>query len=86
MARRKTKPKKNNLPKTPQTKKSKIIKSLKKKTTTISGKENEGEIQKSQIDQSKPVQSKRCSPPSKTSKCSKKNCKITAKHHHGLVI
>ena len=83
MVRRKTKPKKNNLPKTPQTKKSKVIKSL-KKNTTISGKENE--IQNSQIDQSKPVQSKRCSPPSKSPKCSKKNCKITAKHHHGLVI
>ena len=83
MVRRKTKPKKNNLTKTPQTKKSKVIKSL-KKNTTISGKENE--IQNSQIDQSKPVQSKRCSPPSKSPKCSKKNCKITAKHHHGLVI
>ena len=83
MARRKTKPKKKNLTKTPQPKKSKVIKSL-KKNTTISGKENE--IQNSQIDQSKPVQSKRCSPPSKSPKCSKKNCKITAKHHHGLVI
>ena len=83
MVRRKTKPKKNNLTKTPQTKKTKVIKSL-KKNTTISGKENE--IQNSQIDQSKPVQSKRCSPPSKSPKCSKKNCKITAKHHHGLVI
>ena len=86
MARRKTKPKKNNLPKTPQSKKSNMLKSLKKNTTTISGKENEGELQNSQIDPSKPVQSKRCSPPSKSPKCSKKNCKITAKHHHGLVI
>ena len=85
MVRRKTKPKKNNLPKTPQPKKSKVIKSL-KKNTTISGKENQGEIQKSQIDHSKTKQSKRFSPPSKTPKCSKKNCKITAKHHHGLVI
>ena len=83
MVRRKTKPKKNNLTKTPQTKKSKVIKSL-KKNTTISGKENE--IQNSQIDQSKTKQSKRCYPPSKSLKCSKKNCKITAKHHHGLVI
>ena len=83
MVRRKTKPKKNNLTKTPQPKKSKVIKSL-KKNTTISGKENE--IQNSQIDHSKTKQSKRCFPPSKSPKCSKQNCKITAKHHHGLVI
>ena len=83
---KKTKPKKKNLPKTSQNKKSKIIKSL-KRDSIISDKENKGEIQKSKIDHSKvPKQSKRCSPPSKTPKCPKKNCKITAKHHHGLVI
>ena len=81
---KKTKPKKNILPKKSQNKKSNVIKPLKK--NTISGKENKGEVQKSKIDYSKPKQSKRCPPPSKAPKCPKKNCKITAKHHHGLVI
>ena len=83
---KKTKPKKKNLPKTSQNKTSNIIKSL-KKNSIISDKENKGEIQKCKIDHSKvPKQSTKCPPPSKAPKGPKKNCKITAKHHHGLVI